>query len=163
MNANDSFEKMTVGERLRYLRKCPEVNLPLEKFGERIGFKKSSISTIETGRQELSSPMFRAICREFNVREAWLLHGTGDMFAKSEEISLDDFARQHGATDFEIKIIKAYFSLGDDLRHEFLAQLRANIERESSVEDAEGEYIKKISSSAQNTESTASSSTDATA
>ena len=155
---------MDVCGRIKELRKTLKLNQI--KFGEKLGVSRDVINNIENGRlanpnQKLS--LYKLICKEFNVSEKWLLDGTGDMFAKSEEISLDDFARQHGATDFEIKIIKAYFSLSDELRHEFLAQLRANFERESSVEDAEGEYIKKISSSAQSTESTASSSTDATA
>ena len=150
-----------IKDRIKKLRR--ELDLTQTEFAKKIGTKQSTITGYENGLRTPSGLAVSSICKAFGVNEKWLLDGTGDMFAKSEEISLDDFARQHGATDFEIKIIKAYFSLSDDLRHEFLAQLRANFEQESSVEDAEGEYIKKISGSAQSTGSTASNSTDATA
>lgn len=51
-----------------------------EKFGEKIGMKKNSISQIESGKNSLTEQMFKSICREFNVNPEWLREGTGDMF-----------------------------------------------------------------------------------
>ena len=43
---------MTQGERVREVRK--ELNLTLEKFGEKLGVKKGTISAIETNRNALT-------------------------------------------------------------------------------------------------------------
>lgn len=41
---------MTQGERVKEIRKSEKVNLTMEKFGERIGLKKSAVSLIESGK-----------------------------------------------------------------------------------------------------------------
>lgn len=77
-------ENLTVNERIRYLRKN-ELNMTLDKFGERLGVKKSALSLIESGKNNVTDQMFKAICREFNVNEEWLRDGTGDMFVIPED------------------------------------------------------------------------------
>lgn len=81
---------MTQGERVREVRKS--LNLTLEKFGERIGLKKNSLSQIENGRNSLTDQTASSICREFNVSEEWLRNGTGKMFVDlSRKIQLARF------------------------------------------------------------------------
>ena len=78
----------TVNERVRQLRKT--LDLTMEKFGEKIGVKKSAISLIESGKNSLTEQMIKAICREFDVDEEWLRNGTGSMFierTRDEEIA----------------------------------------------------------------------------
>lgn len=77
---------MTINERVKAVRKSKEVNLTLEKFGERLGIKKSTLSAIETGRNALTEQNIRSICREFNVNEDWLRTGeggNGNMYIKA--------------------------------------------------------------------------------
>ena len=77
-----------MGERLKELRK--KLGLTLESFGEKVGVGKSSISRLESGTNNLTEQMILAICREFNVNEEWLRHGTSEMFLKldrEEEIA----------------------------------------------------------------------------
>ena len=64
---------MTQGERVKKVRKTRQ--LTLEKFGEKIGLKKNTMSAIETGRN-------------FEVNEIWLRTGEGgddNMFTKVNE------------------------------------------------------------------------------
>ena len=68
----------TVNERVKQLRKT--LDLTMEKFGEKIGVKKSAISLIESGKNSLTEQMIKSICREFDVDEEWLRNGTGSMF-----------------------------------------------------------------------------------
>ncbi len=70
---------MTINERVKVIRKSKEVNLTLEKFGERLGLKKNTLSAIETGRNALTEQNIKAICREFNINEEWLRTGNGEM------------------------------------------------------------------------------------
>ena len=72
---------MTQGERVKEVRRTQR--LTLEKFGERLGVKKNSVSQIENGHNSLtnqiSDQMAKAICREFGVSESWLRTGEGEM------------------------------------------------------------------------------------
>lgn len=74
-----------MGERVKELRTA--LGLSGEKFGEKIGVKRSAISDIERGRNNLSEQNILAICREFNVNEDWLRYGTGEMF---KDMTLDE-------------------------------------------------------------------------
>lgn len=67
-----------MNDRIRELRKA--LGLTLEKFGERIGVTKMTISRIEKGVNNVTDQMFKSICREFNVNEEWLRTGNGSMF-----------------------------------------------------------------------------------
>lgn len=79
---------MTIGERIKAVR--TDKKLTLEKFGEKIGIKKSSLSQIENGKVNVTDRVIKSICREFNVNEHWLLTGEGDMFlnlTRNDEIA----------------------------------------------------------------------------
>ena len=76
---------MTQGERIREVRKT--LGLTLEKFGEKIGMKKNSVSQIENGKNSVTEQVVKSICREFNVDYIWLTTGEGEMFVESD----DDF------------------------------------------------------------------------
>ena len=71
---------MTQGERVRMIRKHPNVNLTLEKFGEKLGIKKSALSLIENGKNNLTEQMAKSICREFRVNYFWLTGEKGEPF-----------------------------------------------------------------------------------
>lgn len=69
-------------DRLKELRK--ELGLTQEKFAERLSMKRNTIATYEIGRNEPIDAVITLICREFNVSEAWLRNGTGDMFLPAD-------------------------------------------------------------------------------
>lgn len=64
---------MTVNMRIKEIR--IENNLTMEKFGERIGVTKSTISNIENGNRNATEHMIKSICREFGYRKEWLRDG----------------------------------------------------------------------------------------
>ncbi len=64
--------------RLKELRN--ELGLTLEAFGKRVGITRSAVGRIEKGERALTEQMTLLICREFNVNEEWLRHGSGEMF-----------------------------------------------------------------------------------
>jgi len=131
---------MTENDRVKMVRKSPEISLSMEKFGQRLGVGKSTISSIESGTNAITSQMRRSICREFHVSETWLETGEGEMFMKSDEFSLDEFLKERDASQLEIAIVRAYFELDPDLRRLVLKQFKANFEwDQESVEDLESE------------------------
>lgn len=92
------------------------LGLTLEKFGERLGVKRNSVSQWENGINNVSDQVRKSICREFGVNEEWLLSGSGPMFIQSSTFSLDEFVKSRGASDLELDIMKAYFDLEPDVR-----------------------------------------------
>ena len=74
---------MTENERVKELRKS--LGLTQEKFGERVGVKKNTISQIESGVNGVTDQLRLSVCREFNVNEDWLRTGEGSMFSEPNE------------------------------------------------------------------------------
>lgn len=113
------------GGRVKALRKS--LGLTLEKFGDRLGVKKSALSQIENGRNGLSDQMRTSICREFGVREAWLADGEGEMMEQGSDLPLDEFIRQHHPDELELKVMRAWFELDPDIRSQVLNHLRERL------------------------------------
>lgn len=67
-----------MNERLKRLRKT--LDLTQQEFADKIGIKRNTFSTYESGRNQPIDAVLTLICREFNVNEEWLRFGTGDMF-----------------------------------------------------------------------------------
>lgn len=77
---------MTQRERVKEIRKT--LGLTLEKFGEKVGVTKQTVSRIENGVNNLTEQMIKSICREYNINEEWLRNGTGEMFNEpSDEVA----------------------------------------------------------------------------
>ncbi len=81
---------MTIpSERIRKVRK--KNKLSQAEFADLVGVERTYVSKIETGKANPSIQLIKAICKEFGVREEWLLHG---------ETRLD---KSDGLTDQEIE------------------------------------------------------------
>lgn len=105
---------MTQGARVRYLRK--ELNLTLEKFGDRIGLKKNSLSQIENDKNSLTEQVAKSICRTFNVNYFWLTEGTGEMFTHYEEVIVEQVVEQYDLDNTEKAIVLAYLEADKETR-----------------------------------------------
>ena len=68
---------MSVGSRIKELRKSQ--NLTQQAFADRLGIQRGIIGKYEVNVSAPSDAVISLICREFNVREAWLRTGEGDM------------------------------------------------------------------------------------
>lgn len=107
---------MSANERIQRIRE--DSGLSMEKFGQRIGIGRSSVSMIEKGINNPSRQTIELICREFNVRREWLETGEGEMY----DLPLDEetamfarLAKKTSASAEALKlVIKCYLSLGDD-------------------------------------------------
>lgn len=72
-----SKEVSKLKDRIKKIRKY--YGLTQEKFAERLGIKRNTVATYETGKSEPMDNIIVSICREFNVREEWLRTGNGEM------------------------------------------------------------------------------------
>lgn len=111
---------MDCGERVKQIRK--NKGMTLEKFGERVGVTKQTVSRIENGVNALTEQMLLSVCREFDVNEQWLRTGEGEMFKErspSEEIGyyVEDLLEYDGHGnpfyDMIIEMMKTYVELDE--------------------------------------------------
>lgn len=105
---------MTLGERIKKVRKS--LDLTQQKFADQIGTTQNNIASYEIGRREPSAAAVNNICKTFNVSEAWLRTGEGEMFVQRTEA--DELAQVFSAiaaSDDELikRIIRAYWKLDD--------------------------------------------------
>lgn len=126
---------MTQGERIREVRKA--LGLTLEKFGERLGLKKSAVSLIENGKNSVTDANIKAICREFGVDYIWLTSGVGEMFVEND----DDFLEKidcimAGENESRKNMIKSLLYASDedveaiDRLIDYYISLRAEIKKD---------------------------------
>lgn len=124
---------MTQGERVREVRK--KLGLTLDKFGERIGIKKSALSSIENARSNLTDANIKAICREFGVDYIWLKTGVGDkIFVDSDD-------------DFHEKIDRIMLSEDDARKNifKFMLELSDNdVDALNKLMQQAAEYVEKL-------------------
>lgn len=104
---------MTQGERIREVRKA--LGLTLEKFGEKIGMKKNSVSQLENGKNSVTEQVVKAICREYNVDYMWLTTGDGEMFIDTDDDFIERIDRiMAGEDEARKNLFKFMLELSDD-------------------------------------------------
>lgn len=80
---------MSIASRTSELRKS--LGLTQQAFADRLGITRGAVSKYDIDATDPSDAVISLICREFNVREAWLRDGEGDMLeqrTRREDIAL---------------------------------------------------------------------------
>lgn len=104
---------MTQNERVKEIRKT--LGLTLEKFGERIGVTRGSMSNIENGNRNLTEQMTKSICREFSVDYMWLTTGEGEMFIDTDDDFIERIDRiMAGEDEARKNLFKFMLELSDN-------------------------------------------------
>lgn len=104
---------MTQGERVKEVRKS--LGLTLEKFGEKVGVTKQTVSRIENGVNSLTEQMTKSICREFSVDYIWLTSGEGEMFVENDDDFFERIDRiMAGENDARKNMIKTLLYASDE-------------------------------------------------
>lgn len=104
---------MTQGERVKEIRK--KLGFTLEKFGERLGVTKQTVSRIENGINNVTDQMTKSICREFGVDYIWLTTGEGEMFVETDDDFIERIDRiMAGEDDTRKNLFKFMLELSDE-------------------------------------------------
>lgn len=116
---------MEVYDRVRILRK--NLKMSQEAFGKKLGVSRSVINNIESNalaRPENKISLLKLMCKEFNISEDWLINGNGTPSLQEtnqdDNFNIQEFAKELGATNLEIEILKAYFDMDKSLRKEVI-------------------------------------------
>lgn len=134
---------MTINERVRYLRK-DVLHMNQTEFAFSIGMKQTSVSSFEKEGATVSEQSIKAISSVHNISEEWLRSGIEPMRIEPETFNLDEFALARGASDLELKVVKAYFELDPDIRkmlmEHFKTELTDNNDHPKTPEELESQY-----------------------
>jgi transcriptional regulator with XRE-family HTH domain len=118
---------LTQGERIKVIRK--ELDLTLEKFGEKLGVGKTAISKIEKNERNLTDQMAKSICREYNVDYDYLMYGEGDMFTDLPKTIVDELCMQFDLDDFDRAVVEMYLDLPAELRQAIKAKVKDMVQK----------------------------------
>lgn len=116
---------MKLSERVKFIRN--NLGMNQAKFGEILGVTRSEIKNIELNnlkQPEKKIPLLKLMCKEFNISEDWLINGNGTPSLQEtnqdDNFNIQEFAKELGATNLEIEILKAYFDMDKSLRKEVI-------------------------------------------
>lgn len=128
-------------ERLKELRK--KLGLTMEEFGSKLGVRKTTISSLENGINNLTEQMILLICSTYNVNENWLRFGEGEIFVESKQSHLSELAKQYALDDMGIKVVEAFLELSPEKREAIIEYVRSIAEnfKNRSEEDIIRERI----------------------
>lgn len=131
---------MTQGERVKEVRK--KNNLTLEKFGERLGVTKQTISRIENDINNLTEQMAISICREYNVDKTWLVTGEGsDRVERPRSEQLHDFVDKIQVDDntFKKRLVSLLSEMSES-EWELLEKMVLRLKEESDAQQEADEF-----------------------
>ena len=114
----------SINSRIKDVRK--ESGLNQSDFAKKIGLTQRGVSHIEQEGHNASDVTIKSICQTFLINEKWLRDGVGPKSMQPNVFSLDKFAKDHGMSDRELGILKAYFEIDPQLRTQFLDRFLDN-------------------------------------
>lgn len=105
---------MTMGERIREIRRSINVKMTQTEFGNRIGVAREVITSYEIGRVTPPEPTIRLICNTFGVNYQWLKDGIGPMYLppNTADEMVDEIMA--GEDEFAKNVFRAFARLGDE-------------------------------------------------
>ena len=117
----------TIGDRISLVIK--RSGLTKTKFAEQLHLSQQFISSLCSGAKQPSDRTIADICREFNVSEAWLRDGVGDMEVKrtmNQELAL---MANELMTESDESYRKRFVAALLDLPPEFWPELKRFLEK----------------------------------
>ena len=138
-------------ERIKAVRLAQVPKLSQEAFGARIGVTGATISRLESGDRAVTDQNILSICREFNVNEAWLRTGEGEMFVardRSEAIAqeVSRFMADH-PDSFRQRLISLLIRLDEkqwEVLEQYARQLVDGHDHEPSIEERVEAYRQEL-------------------
>lgn len=122
---------MTINERVKHFRKNT-LHISQTEFAAKLGMKQTGISYMERDGSTVTDQTIKAICLLYNVNEEWLRTGSGDMYAKTDTFSLDEFIKDKNATSLELEIIKLYFELDPEIRKAAIEHFKNGLSKDKN-------------------------------
>lgn len=107
-----------MNDRIKRIRRA--LDLTQQEFAARIGSVQNTITGYETGRRVPSNQVISLICKEFNVNEAWLRTGEGEMFRSAASNALDALAAERNLSIGMYVFIEKLLNLKPEYQQVFI-------------------------------------------
>lgn len=106
---------MTIGERIKTLRKAIDPKMSQTRFAESIGKTRSAVAAYELNAVVPDEAIIKLICQTYKVSYAWLKFGADvEMFNKPETRREKVNALLDGENEFAKEVMDFFLDLGDD-------------------------------------------------
>jgi len=106
---------MEIKERLKKIRNS--LHLTQQEFADRLGIKRNTVATYETGKSNPSDSAVVLICREFNVNEEWLRTGKGEMFTPKPTNILEQLVFKYQLSNSAYIMIEKFLALRPEIQN----------------------------------------------
>lgn len=100
-----------MNERLKLLRKA--LHLTQQEFADRLGISRGNIAAYEVAKNAPSDAVILLICKEFNVSEAWLRTGDGEMFTPNPATELDALKERYSLSQAACSLIDVFVNMNE--------------------------------------------------
>lgn len=143
--------------RIRLIRR--HFDLTQQEFADRIGVKRNTIASYETGRNIPIDSVVSLICREFGISEAWLRTGEGEMLDPHADDALENLAREKGLSMAEVVLIEKFLNLKPEVRRALVdyavevGQAIRDADDEAEAEQLKQEYLREKKAEAESSAS----------
>lgn len=120
---------MEVYERIKDLRKNV-LKLSQTEFGKKLGVTRSVINNIEGDRlkrPDQKEPLYKLICKEFNINYLWLTEGVGYPRSETPDDLFDEIKVEYDLTDDDLGLVKEICELDAHEREELKKYIRSLI------------------------------------
>jgi len=105
---------MEIKERLKKIRK--HLHLTQQEFADKLGIKRNTVATYETGKSNPSDSAIALICKEFNINQEWLRNGTGDMFKATPSDALQQLAYSYQLSETDCVVVEKFINMRPESR-----------------------------------------------
>lgn len=124
----------SINSRVRYLRK-EILKMNQRVFAKEIGMKQTSVSSFEQEGATVTEQVKKILSTTWDISIDWLENGTLPIFIekKEKEFNLDDYARERGASEFDLKLLKAYLGLDKEVRDAIMEQFRKEFGNQEGI------------------------------
>ena len=86
-----------------------------------LGISKDAYANIEYDRVKTNELFIKHLCAVFGINEGWLKDGIGEMYSKGEDGAfMEKFVLEVGASEFEKKLLTAYFAIDERVKEKFI-------------------------------------------
>ena len=125
-----------IGFRINKVRS--QLNLSMEKFGNKIGISKSSVNKLEKGINQPSEQTIKLICSVYNVDYVWLTEGIGDdMFISIPDSKIDQLIEDYGLKPEDKWLVRGYLEAPPDIKQQVADYLWSIVNRELAKREKE--------------------------
>lgn len=112
-----------ISQRMKELRKA--LHMTQEEFGRAIGLSQGHLTSVESGKRNVTERTIKTVCHTFQANEQWLREGEGEMFLSQRRDMLDELTRAYRLDALERAALEAFLTMDPSQRQGLLSFLNS--------------------------------------